>query len=181
MDETPRDSSGFPFLVQAADYHNDVIESLRHCFTSEEPFLLTRLGAFSESEKAVLLSEHHEETDLRSSLAILTLMEAAFRVDYRYRCENRLKDPLSRAFRDKYKRKREKVSLEEELFDAWSKHESGARVFISELRGAFRFRHWLAHGRYWIPKLGRKYDFNSLYGLADAVLCGLPLYGMDAI
>jgi hypothetical protein len=100
-------------------------------------------------------------------------------VDYRYRCENRLKDPLSRAFRDKYKRRQERVSLEEELFDAWSEHEPGAHALIGDLRGAFRFRHWLAHGCYWVPKLGRKYDFDHLYRLADAVFSAFPLCGLE--
>ena len=37
-----------------------------------------------------------------------------------------------------------------------------------DLKGAFKFRHWLAHGRYWDPNLGRKkYDFQSLYALAE--------------
>ena len=31
---------------------------------------------------------------------------------------------------------------------------------------AFKYRHWLAHGRYWEPKLGRIYDYYSLYDLA---------------
>lgn len=38
--------------------------------------------------------------------------------------------------------------------------------FISELITAFKYRHWLAHGRYWEPKLGRIYDYYSLYDLA---------------
>jgi hypothetical protein len=50
---------------------------------------------------------------------------------------------------------------------------------IGELRSAFKFRNWLAHGRYWTPKLGRNYDFESLYLLADAVFSPLPLRGID--
>jgi hypothetical protein len=43
-------------------------------------------------------------------------------------------------------------------------------VIIGELRGAFKFRHWLAHGRYWKPKFGRRYDFNDIYTIADIAL-----------
>ena len=51
----------------------------------------------------------------------------------------------------------------------------GAKL-IGDLRGAFRFRHWLAHGRYWNPKLGQKYDFVSVYSLAANVLGDFPLF-----
>lgn len=27
----------------------------------------------------------------------------------------------------------------------------------------------LAHGRYWTPKLGRKYDFDQIYALAESI------------
>jgi hypothetical protein len=44
-------------------------------------------------------------------------------------------------------------------------HISGKSV-ISDLRGALNYRNWLAHGRYWVAKLGRKYDFFSVLTLA---------------
>jgi hypothetical protein len=52
------------------------------------------------------------------------------------------------------------------------------RKLIGDLRGAFNFRHWLAHGRYWEPKLGRNYDFVTVYGLAASVLSSFPLLGL---
>ena len=39
---------------------------------------------------------------------------------------------------------------------------------IGDVRGAFKFRHWVAHGRYWVAKLGRKYDFAYVHLLASA-------------
>jgi hypothetical protein len=91
----------------------------------------------------------------------------------------KLKDGLSRAFRAICKRKPDYVSLEKDIFDTWSSYASGAHPLIGELRSAFKFRNWLAHGRYWTPKLGRNYDFESLYLLADAIYSKLPLRGMD--
>ena len=40
---------------------------------------------------------------------------------------------------------------------------------ISDTRSAFGYRDWLAHGRNWVPKLGRHYDFASVYNLARDV------------
>ncbi|MGB7132439.1 MAG: hypothetical protein WBD59_16615 [Candidatus Sulfotelmatobacter sp.] len=69
--------------------------------------------------------------------------------------------------------------MDEDILEAWSEHSSGSRQLIAELRGAFNFRHWLAHGSYWVPKLGRKYDFNFVYSLADDVLEAFPLQRLD--
>jgi hypothetical protein len=179
MGEIPGNSPLFASLGGAAQYHHDVVESLRRYFNPDSPHSLARLDTFTEPRVAVRPADYLEETGLRSSLAMLTSMEAAFQLDYQYRCQKKLKDDLSRAFRAIYKRKPDYVSLEKDIFDAWSHYASGAEQLIGELRSAFRFRNWLAHGRYWTPKLGRNYDFESLYLLADAVYSEFPLRGRD--
>jgi hypothetical protein len=120
------------------------------------------------------LGERLDEADLTSSLTVLASVEAAFRIDYLQSCYRRKKDPVSRAFRSIDKAKRQHASLEDDIFEAWLDNTSGIRSIVGELRGAFRFRHWLAHGRYWTPKLGRRYDFNAVYALADQTLRSFP-------
>jgi hypothetical protein len=116
---------------------------------------------------------------MASALTILSALEAAFRIDYLQRCYLRQKDPLSRAFRDLHRRKQTRVRLETEIFDIWKEYTDVEAKLISDLRGAFNFRHWLAHGRYWEPKLGRKYDFVTVYALAAIVLSSFPFLGPD--
>ncbi len=67
------------------------------------------------------------------------------------------------------------MSLEEEIFDLWKEHANAVSQLIGDLKGAFKYRHLLAHGRYWMPKLGKKYDFASLYALVTSVLSNFPL------
>ncbi len=59
---------------------------------------------------------------------------------------------MSREFREIYKEKETRVSLEEEIFEVWKNNTTGSTKLISDLRGAFKFRHWMAQGRYWTPK-----------------------------
>jgi hypothetical protein len=92
------------------------------------------------------------------------------------RCYRRGKDPVSRALRNIYKSKKQQASLEDEIFSAWADNSSGSLSIIGELRGAFKFRHWLAHGRYWTPKLGRRYDFSDIFALADLTLRSFPFH-----
>jgi hypothetical protein len=179
MVEISGNSPLFGSLSGAAQYHYDVVESLKRYFDANSPHSVVRIDMYVGSRIAVRPSDYFEETGLRSSLAMLTSIEAAFQLDYQYRCQKKLKDGLSRSFREIRKQKPDYVSLEKDIFDAWSTHSSTAHSLIGELRSAFRFRNWLAHGRYWTPKLGRNYDFESLYLLADAVYDTLPLFGLN--
>lgn len=159
-----------------AEYHNDVDRSLRFFFSELSPDFGVRFFGLTSDEIREVLDERLEETDQRSGFFILTSLEAAFRVDYEFRCGAKMKDALSRKFREMYKQREMRVNLEDDILEAWKEHEPTARRLISEMKGAFRFRHWMAHGRYGEQRFGRKkYDFAFLFSLADSILNQLPL------
>lgn len=165
-----------PGLPEIAAHHQDLESSLTLYFSAGSPSYLRRFAGYATTEVIDELGERLNEADLTSSLAVLASVEAAFRIDYLQRCYRRGKDPLSRAFRNIYKSKKQQASLEDEIFGAWADNFFSFQSLIGELRGAFRFRHWLAHGRYWTPKLGRRYDFNDVFALADRTLRSFPFH-----
>jgi hypothetical protein len=162
-------------LADIAEYHNDVVSSLKLYFSEVSPSFKVRFFGHRPNEIAVELAARLEETDLRSAFAILTRLEATFRIDYERRCREKMKGPLSRDLRAIYKSRKTNVGLDEDIFEAWAQNYTEFQRLIGEVRGAFKFRHWVAHGQYWTPKLGRKYDFNYVYLLAENVLNVLPL------
>jgi hypothetical protein len=170
---------GSTAIETIAEYHNDVERSLRLYFTEVSPSFSMRFLGLRPEEIQAELTARLEETDQRSAFFVLTTLEGFFRVDYERRCRKRMKDPLSRALRAIYKLREKRVSLDEDIFEAWSENSPELRQLIGQLRAAFRFRHWLAHGRYWVPKLGRKYDFNFVYSLADDVLNAFAFHKLD--
>ena len=161
-------------LPEITTHHQDLVSSLKLYFSAGSPSYLLRFDEYTVTEVTDELRQRLDETDLTSSLAVLTSLEAAFRIDYLQRCYRRKKDQVSRAFRKIYKSKQGRASLEEEIFIAWAKNSSVPSSIISELRGAFRFRHWLAHGRYWTPKFGRRYDFMDVFELAELAFNSFP-------
>jgi hypothetical protein len=133
-------------------------------------------GAPSEPTRArpdALLSE----LDRWASLALLAAVEAAFRVDYVRRQARKPKDPLAKALRAVYRAKGERASLEDDILPAWreSLTDDDLRRALSDLKGSYQYRHWLAHGRYWRPNLARLYNFEDLYDLSSALLAELAL------
>ncbi len=118
-------------LEQLASYHSDIVAALRLYFSRTSPAFADRYFGkpLSEALRAAAqdLQTRLDESDIRSSLMVLTGLEAHFYSDFEYRCRYRLKDPLS-----------------------------------------------LAHGRYRSPKIGRKYDFDGLHVIANAIVSGFP-------
>jgi len=163
-------------IVRIAEHHNDVVSSLRLYFDVPSPDFTARYYDKTTAELESLLAARLEETDLRSALTILADLEAAFRFDYKYRCLKRLKDPISRGFHAIQKSRNKRVRFDEDILEEWKQRSPNFRRLVGELRAAWKFRHWLAHGRTEEPKLGRKYDYSVIYALADAVLQAFPLH-----
>ena len=110
------------------------------------------------------------ELDYNCSLNILASIEADFRDDYRIRANSKkLNNWLCVELNKIYKDKKEKASLEECILDTWKeyyKNDKDKKDFLSDLKGAFKFRHWLAHGRYWDFCNKNRYDYLTIYTLA---------------
>jgi hypothetical protein len=162
-------------LAEIADYHNDVVDALTFFLQGLWRQNNPRFLFCSPAEFNKLLLSRIEETGLRSSLATLAAVEAALRNDYELRVTQRRKDPLSRAFREIYKRKRERIRFDEDLLDLWVQHHPGLRRLVGELRAGLHFRHWLAHGRHWERPAHGRFDYVSIYNLAELIFSSFPL------
>lgn len=120
------------------------------------------------------LTEKLLENDKRSCLSLLSALEALLRINYQQCAQDKKKDPISRKMRELYKEKGKRASLEDDILKVWKEKEEIKNV-ISSVISAFKYRHWLAHGRYWKPRLGRDYDFDFLYILAKQLSTDIEL------
>jgi hypothetical protein len=163
-------------LRKYAAVYADMETSLRFYFN--HPIILggVRFLSYTNAEVSGELNNRLAELDKTASMTVLAALEAAFRTDYLQRCYKKERDPLSREFREIYKRKIEKTSLEDDILTTWKANTLGATEILGALKGAFKFRHWTAHGRYWEPKLGQQYDYVTVYNLATSILTQFPLY-----
>lgn len=157
-------------LSDIALHHSDLEGALAAYFNPLTEKSGSRFVGYSSEELRHELLTRRAEIDLSSSLNLLAAVEAAFRIDYLKRSQEKRKDNISRDLRKIYSKKGSRASLEDDIFNVWSAQSEGSKAIVAALRGAFRFRHWLAHGRYWTPKLGRKYDFYSIYLIAEEAL-----------
>ena len=158
-------------LVRIAQYYNDIEASVRRYFSFNNLHPDDRFADYTPAEIELDMISVLEEHARSTSMSILAALEAAFRMDYLQRCYKRRKDPLSRSFRALHRQRGQNVALKD-IFSLWQRH-SNVRSIVSDLERAFRYRHWLAHGRYWTPKIGREYD-EDLYALAESIYNSFP-------
>ncbi|WP_053405058.1 hypothetical protein [Persicobacter sp. CCB-QB2] len=164
-------------LENIAEVYHYRCKSLQLFFSEENPkFSLVFAGLLSE-EVHFLKGEQISEAEKDACLNLLAGIEAKFRLDYSYRCERKLKDPLSKQMRMLFQRYLYHCPLDQGIFNLWKSSGLVSPALISEIKGAFHYRHWLAHGRYWTYK-SIKYDFDGLYYLSKQV-DKLPLTSED--
>lgn len=166
-------SDNTPSISDIDTYYNDSEQALRLFFSTHSPSYASRFISYSQNEIQEELNARLDELDQTSSFVLLTSIEASFQIDYLQRNYQRKKDHVSQAMRDLYKQKGRFASLEE-IFDIWKNKINGLNVIIGDLNGAFKFRNWVAHGRYLTPMLGKKYDYQSIYMIISAVFENIP-------
>lgn len=151
------------------------------------------LTALKKSPEFVGMTETDREQSIRDlagelSHEVVLLLTASFealvQVDFEDRVSNRRKDPISRSLyrlarSHERRRDRPRWIPVEEILDVWQR-ETGRAHLIGRLKQLFQFRHWLAHGRYWVQKSGLKDpDPFVAWSIGKAVFDALP--GFDSL
>jgi len=141
---------------------NEVLDELRSSRPVSDPIFF----AMDLEE----IDEFFRELDYLVMLDLFAAAEAAILLDFLNRVYERKKDAVSRHFRKLYKTQRRPVSLSDDILEAWKQFAPKARAAVGDFSGALNLRHWLAHGRYWNPKLGRKYSPADVYDISYNLL-----------
>ena len=154
-------------LLDIQQYHFTLLQALDHYETG----LLeqhTGNGTMIRNVRLTLRSIRLE-LERHRSLSALAMCEARVRLDYQKRCRKRFKDAVSRAFRDLYQVRGRQVRWDD-LLDVWKSHQldPASRRVIGELKSAYHYRHWLAHGRYW--PLPQTFTYGQVYRVVEAFL-----------
>ena len=157
-----------------ADIYGFREKSLKLLFSEKNPNFASDFTGYTPTEITMELTQQIDEVEKDACLNLLACIEARFRIDYVIRCENKYKDKISRKFRELYADNQYRISLEDGILEEWKSITEINSSIISNIKGAFKYRHWLAHGRYLTYK-STKYDFYGMYTLALQVE-SLPLY-----
>src|ERR1035438_9456083 len=135
--------------------------------------LEARFLGFDESAVDRSFEDQRAELEVVIMLPLLTTAEAILRIDFNKRVHKRLRDRLSKKYREIRRTHKDKVRLDQDLLEAL-KDEVPQPSVVREFRSALRLRDWLAHGKHWHPKLGRNYSPGDVFDICSAMLNALP-------
>jgi len=107
-------------------------------------------------------------------LLLLTEAEALLRIQFAQLCKRKRKPKLYTEFRRVTRERGDRIRLIEDILDTWTAVAPETAKSIREFKGVIPLRDWLAHGRYWNPKLGRHaYTVDDVYDIAAGMLAQL--------
>lgn len=132
---------------------------------------------FTRQQVKEFFEEQRSQMELAAMLELLATTEAVLRIDFRNRVKKRRKDPLSRRYREIHRdrssmNERPRIRLSEDVLEALSEEEG---VNVSAFRGALKLRNWLAHGRWWPPKLGFIYTPELVFDISKTLIDSIPV------
>jgi hypothetical protein len=129
----------------------------------------SRFIGLTGGEVGEFFAEQANQTESFAMFEILATTEAILRTDFKDRVKTEKRDELSRLYRD-IDKERDNVRLDEDILEAMKK----AGVAVGDFRGALKLRHWLAHGRWWQPKLGRNYTPQIVFDVSRVLIESIP-------
>jgi hypothetical protein len=143
-------------------------EGIKHAIVAGNSVSDPLLQTMTLAEISRSFIDQHDEVEKAASIAIIAATEAVIRVDYINRVQKKKKDDLSRKFRTLNMRAK-RARLDEDILEIWSMVRPARKQAISDFRGVLKLRHWIAHGRYWVPKLGRTYTPTAVFTIAGEI------------
>jgi hypothetical protein len=104
-------------------------------------------------------------------LHLLTTTEALLRLAFDDLSKRQTKPAIFRRFRKTKRERGKKIRLEEDILNTWIEVYPETARSIREFKGVVPLRDWLAHGRWWNPKLGRPvYEVGDVFDIASEML-----------
>lgn len=156
------------------DYYNDTLSALESKFRQKNAVIKYSIAPERES----LLESARLELSIEAGFMLLAYVESLFRSDFVLRIENRKwRDPLTLYYRKTYNPSLRPYQYSlESIFHGWryESQECDKKMgdIIANLPQYFKYRNWIAHGRYWVfdeQNYIRRYNFDSICILVDAI------------
>ncbi len=173
-------------LDEVREWHQGIVDALLaqrastlHAIRESSP-VAPRFISMTEEELDEYFKVQRRELDRLSVLNLVASAEATIRMDFFRRVKDKLKDPLSMAYRKWFKKLSRKKQRRPDFDEAGILHvlkQSGVmdKNIIGQFRECLLARNWVGHGRFWAkPVVLDRIDPDDVYTRAQAVLRSLP-------
>lgn len=165
-------------IEQLEEYYNSMSELINRKYNSElNPSYEMDFLFLKPEEVSKKAEKLRKELMFEGNLAILSYVESVFRVDAIMRCQAKMKkDVLFKSFNKEVKTQGGRkvyhyIRICETILEGWKNIHIEHGDLLNNLKQAFEYRNWLAHGRYWTYKESiDKYSFEYVLHLAKSTI-----------
>ncbi len=173
-------------ISEIMEWHENVkksIEDYKNRILSKRINIKTEYPLFfgmTKHEISAYFSNMVQELEYATTLKLLTCSEAALRIDFHdRRIKGKKIDKIAKYFKEIYKQRKKEnksknIRLEKDILDIWQENPNVNNKGIDDYKRVLKYRHWLAHGRAWSPKLAEDYDLNRVLTIITGLFETLP-------
>lgn len=141
----------------------------------DKTFIDQKFFSMNEDEILEYFDFLRNELNTMVSFNIIASIEAMVRMDFMNRAISRkMKDSLSKDLRKISKSKGARISLIEDIINTTLVHNRKIKIEIDRFKELYKFRHWLAHGRYWEMAVNNSFTINEVFSITQDFLNSYP-------
>ena len=168
-------SDDFLSLDEIVAYKNDSEKALKSYYRQLKSGIIEdpdKVG-YTKKELEEELGDRLRELELNSIFLLLSSVEGWMRLGLQERLiKKKRKDKINKELlaymQDNGKEIIKDIPISQ-VFKMYKMICSSSNI-LDQIQQAFKsYRHWMAHGRYYRQKINKRYDFDSLYMLIDAI------------
>lgn len=113
----------------------------------------------SIDQASLKLASDKRELEIISCFQLISAAEGRLKYDFKLKAESSMTSNLVKSFKATFSQKEmREVSVEADILDVWKLHHQSSDLtnLVGQFKRLMKFRHWVAHGRFWEPnRLGR--------------------------
>jgi len=147
------------------DFRNKILSNLSKI---NSPFS-EKFYDFSVEEINNYFDQTEDELIHLVCFSLISATEAKIRIDYNIKATEKHKTDIAINLREIYKMKQSGARLKEDIIEAWKSTLQDKKRIFEDFNMLLSYRHWLAHGRYWTRKYGRKYNVEGTYDIVESI------------
>ncbi|GHT83012.1 hypothetical protein FACS1894137_03090 [Spirochaetia bacterium] len=123
-------------------YTHDILTQSINISFNDRSFRTAYFLLKSNEEIEQIKKNEIYEIERYTCFDLISSIEAMFRIDFYYRCENKLRDDLSRDFRTIYKWHEKNIKLVDHIFHTWKKYNPNNpnKKLLEELNTIFQYK-----------------------------------------
>lgn len=173
-------------LEEIKEYYDLSIQAINCEYSTSNLHYEEQFYGWTEKEIEDEAESVKRELSHVCSMCVMAYIESLFRIDSYVRTKHKYKGQLT----DKIKamlvtKKSIPLVRFEDLLDVWKQVYCDETELFRKINSCFKFRHWIAHGRYWKldDNIDVHFDFADVFMLAQSVetILGGELRTQDAI